>query len=131
MAILQTPLDLIPQATLLAGKAKGMEPVLLERGLLEELKAKSLNGKPVRVCSKCKMFQVAQGKAVKAVKPLEEEIEGVGVEGITDHYECVAEVEDLECLDNCCMQCILTLQSDFADKSLYSYLLLRRQGTSA
>jgi len=36
---------------LLVGQAKGMEQVLLERGLLEELSTKSPNHKPVGVCS--------------------------------------------------------------------------------
>jgi hypothetical protein len=52
----------------LAGKAKGMEQVSHEWGLLEDLAKASKGGKPVGVCATCKMSQVARDKAAKAAK---------------------------------------------------------------
>src|SRR5258705_545313 len=49
----------------LAGQGKGMEQVLLERGLLGELSANSPNGKTVGVCTQCKLSQEARDKAAK------------------------------------------------------------------
>jgi hypothetical protein len=109
----------------LAGQAKGMERVLLERGLLEELSA---NGKPVGVCSQCKLSQEARDKAAKAAKAREEEVDGVGIEGMADRYECPAEVEDLERARNCCMQRVLSLQPDFVNEKPLLQLVIEKAG---
>jgi hypothetical protein len=103
----------------LAGQAKGMEQVLLEIGLLEEL------SEPVGVCSQCKLSQEARDKAVKAH---EKEIEGVGVEGMAGCYECAAEVEELEHAHNCCMQCVLSLQPDFMNEKPLLQLVIEKVG---
>ena len=67
-----------------AGKPKGMEQILRECGLLQELAAKSPNGKVVGVCKECKKSQVARDKARKEAKAREEEIDGSGLEGFAD-----------------------------------------------
>jgi transposase len=112
----------------LAGQAKGMEQVLFERGLLEELGANSPNGKPVGVCSRCKLSQEARDKAAKAAKARKEEIDGVGMGGMADRYECAAEVEDLEHARNCCMQRVLSLQSDFVNEKPLLQLVIEKAG---
>jgi hypothetical protein len=112
----------------LAGQAKGMKQVLLEWGLLEELSANSPNGKPVGVCSQCKLSQEARDKAAKAAKARREEADGVGMEGLADRYECAAEVEDLECARNCCMQRVLSLQPDFMNKKPLLQLVIEKAG---
>ena len=72
---------------LLAGKAKGMEQVLHEWGLLEDLAKASRGGKPVGVCATCKMSQAARDKAAKAAKSHQEEADS-GINGFLDRYEC-------------------------------------------
>ena len=63
----------------LAGKAKGMEQVLCEWGLLEDLAKASRGGKPVGMCTTCKMSQMARDKAAKAAKSRQEEADlGIG-----------------------------------------------------
>jgi len=112
---------------LLAGKAKGMEQVLHERGLLENLAKASRGGKPVGVCATCKMSQVARDKAAKAAKSRQEEAD-TGVDGISDRYECEAEVQDLDCTGNCCMQRVLSLQPDFKNKKPLLQLVVEKAG---
>lgn len=112
----------------LAGQAKGMEQVLRERGLLDALAANSKNGKPVGVCSKCKMSQEARDKAAKAAKAREEEIEGTGIEGLADKYECDADVEDLDRPSDCCMQRVLSLQADFCAEKPLLQLVIEKAG---
>ena len=51
----------------LAGKPKGMEQILHERGLYEPLSAKH-NNKLVGVCAKCKQSQAAHDAALKEAK---------------------------------------------------------------
>jgi len=111
----------------LAGKAKGMEQVLLERGLLEDLAKASRGGKPVGVCATCKMSQVARDKAAKAAKSCQEEADS-GIDGISDRYECEAEVQDLDRPGNCCMQRILSLQPDFKNEKPLLQLVVEKAG---
>lgn len=75
----------------LAGKAKGMEQVLYERGLLEDLAKASKGEKPVGVCTTGKMSRVARDKAMKAAKSRQEEADS-GIDGVSDRYKCEAEV---------------------------------------
>jgi hypothetical protein len=93
---------------LLASKAKGMKQMLHECGLLEELAKASRGRKPIGVCVTCKMSQVARDKAIKAAKSCQEEADS-GIDGISNRYECEAEVQDLNHPGNCCMQCVLSL----------------------
>jgi hypothetical protein len=67
----------------LAGKPKGMEQVLHERGLLKGLVAKH-GGKPVGVCATCKKSQAARDAAMKEAKAKRDEIEGSGIEGLAE-----------------------------------------------
>jgi hypothetical protein len=67
----------------LAGKPKGMEQILHERGLYEPLAAKH-NNKLVGVCAKCKQSQEARDAALKEAKAQKDEIEGSGVEGLAE-----------------------------------------------
>jgi len=111
----------------LAGKAKGMEQVLHEQGLLEDLAKASRGGKPVGVCTTCKMSQVARDKAAKAAKSRQEEAAS-GIDGLLDRYECEAEVQDLDRSGNCCMQRVLSLQPDFKNEKPLLQLVVEKAG---
>ncbi|KAJ7454463.1 hypothetical protein FB451DRAFT_1184800 [Mycena latifolia] len=89
----------------LAGKAKGMEQVLLERDLLKTLVSK--NGRVVGVCSECKKSQAARDKAAKEAKAREDEIEGSGIQALGSRGVSETETDDLERSQTCCMQCVL------------------------
>ncbi|KAF8493765.1 hypothetical protein F5888DRAFT_1806092 [Russula emetica] len=93
----------------LAGKAKGMEQVLHEQGLLEDL------------------AKMARDKAAKAAKSRQEEADS-GIDGISDRYECEAEVQDLDRPSNCCMQHVLSLQPDFKNEKQLLQLVVEKAG---
>jgi hypothetical protein len=92
-----------------AGKPKAMEQILQERGLLQELAAKSSNGKVVDVCKACKKSQVACDKARKEAKARKDEIDGSGLEGFADCSKANTDDKDLLCSCHCCMQHGLSL----------------------
>jgi len=61
-------------------------------------------------------------------KGSEEKIEGMGMEGMADRYECAAEVKDLEHARNCCMQHVLYLQPDFVNEKPLLQLVIEKVG---
>ena len=73
------------------------------------------------------MSQEARDKAAKAAKSHEEEAES-GIGSFSDHYECEAEAEDLERLQNYCMQRVLSLQSDFLNEKPLLQLVIEKAG---
>lgn len=66
-----------------AGKAKGMEQVLTERGLLSvlEVAAKSRGGKIVGTCELCWASQAVRERIVREAKSRQAEIEGLEPQG--------------------------------------------------
>lgn len=112
----------------LAGQAKGMEQVLQERGLLEEMVKNSKNGKVVAVCKKCKESQEAREKAAKEAKTRQDEIEGSGVQQLSERSECEEAAEDLDRPTDCCMRRVLSLQPDFQREKPLLQLLIERAG---
>jgi hypothetical protein len=107
----------------LAGKPKGMEQVLRDRGLLRNLEEKH-GKKLVAICNTCKLSQAACDKAVKEAKAREDEIEGSGIEGLNDRGVSDMEQADLDRLKDCCMQRVLSLQADFrAEKPLLQLVI--------
>ena len=71
------------------------------------------------------MSRDACDKAATTAKSCEEEI-GTGIGAFADHYECEAEAEDLEQSHNCCMQRVLSLQSDFQNEKPLLQLVIER-----
>ncbi|KAF9455341.1 hypothetical protein BDZ94DRAFT_1370850, partial [Collybia nuda] len=99
----------------LAGRPKGMEEILHERGLLRDLELKHGN-KLVGICKTCKLSQAAREAASKEAKEREDEIEGSGVEGLNSRGVSEMEQMDLDRAKNCCMQRVLSLQKDFREE---------------
>lgn len=112
---------------LLAGKPKGMERVLAERGLLEPLKEKC-KGKFVGVCKECKKSQEAKDKAAKEAKERRDEIEGSGIELGNDRHECSEVTDDLDRPTECCMRRVLELQEDFAKEKPLLQIVIEEKG---
>ena len=96
-----------------------------KRGLLDSIFSGPWG--PLVVCSTCRMSRDAGDKAATTAKSCEEEI-GTGIGAFADHYECEAEAEDLEQSHNCCMQRVLSLQSDFQNENPFYNLSLREPG---
>lgn len=117
--------DLDAQGVSLAGQPKGMEQILLERGLLANLVLKKSDKK---VCSDCEMSQTARDKAAKLAKARQQEIEGDGIECLADRYECDAEAGDLERSRDCCMRRVLSLQPDFLAEKPLLQLVIEQAG---
>ena len=111
----------------LAGKPKGMEQVLRERGLLSVLEAKH-GKKVVGVCSTCKLSQAAREKAIKEAKSKEDEIDGSGVPSLGDRGVSQMEDLDLERETDCCMQRLLSLQQDFREEKPLLQLIIEKAG---
>ena len=112
----------------LVGQVKGMEWVLQEHGLLQEMVKNSKNGKVVAVCKKCKQSQEAHEKAAKEAKACQDEIEGLGVQQFSERSECEEAVEDLDRPTDCCMQHVLSLQPDFQCEKPLLQLLIEKAG---
>lgn len=101
-----------------AGKPKGMEQVLAERGLLPilEAAAKSRGGKIVGTCELCQASQAERERVAREAKSRQAEIEGI-------EPGCLARFGDSE-LDeqnynrpvDCCMQRLLSVQDDFKNE---------------
>lgn len=111
----------------LAGKQKGMEQVLRERGLLSVLEVKH-GRKVVGVCSTCKLSQAAREKAMKDAKSKEDEIEGSGIGNLGARGVSEMEEADLERESDCCMQRLLSLQQDFRDEKPLLQLIIEKAG---
>ncbi|KAI5832151.1 hypothetical protein K523DRAFT_414427 [Schizophyllum commune Tattone D] len=111
----------------LAGKVKGMEQVLRERGLLHLLEE---NGRrPVGTCGPCKQSAAAREKAAKLAKSKADEIDGGGVEGRDAiAAAALAEAEDVARPTNCCMQRLLASQPDFRDEKPLLQVLIEKRG---
>ena len=112
----------------LAGRPKGMEQVLRERGLLAVLEKKH-GSKVVGVCSHCKKSQAAQDAALKEAKSKEDEIEGSGIAGLNSHGIAPdEEVEDIDRPKDCCMQRMLSQEKDFLDEKPLLQIVIEKAG---
>ncbi|KIK49712.1 hypothetical protein GYMLUDRAFT_253663 [Collybiopsis luxurians FD-317 M1] len=111
----------------LAGQAKGMEQVCLERGLLEVL-SKENKGKVLAICSECRKSQAARDKAAKEAKARSEEIEGSGMPDLASRGSFEGEEEDIERVTTCCMQRLLSSQPDFMVEKPLLQIVIERRG---
>lgn len=111
----------------LAGQAKGLEQVLNERGLLAPLKDKH-GSKLVAVCKTCKLSQEARDKALREAKEKQDEIEGSGGEAIGERGAFSGEDEEIDRPSDCCMQRVLSLQSDFQNEKPLLQLIIEQAG---
>lgn len=107
----------------LAGKSKGMEQVLHERGLLSVL-----DGKGVGVCAYCKSSQEARDKVAAAAKSRQGEAESGEDSALADRSECEEAARDLERSKTCCMQRVLSLQADFLAEKPLLQLIIEKAG---
>lgn len=110
----------------LAGKAKGMEQVLRERGLLVHLERKHGN-KLVGVCGFCKQSQTAREAAIKAAKSKEDEVES-GAPSLNSRGVSSLDEEDLFRPRDCCMQRVLSLEKDFREEKPLLQLVIEKAG---
>lgn len=108
----------------MAGKQKGMEQILLERGLLERLPEKS----KIKICTECSTSQKARDKARRAAKAREDEVDGSGLDSLSARSEGDAEEGDLVRSRDCCMTRVLSLQPDFVAEKPLLQLLIEQAG---
>ncbi|KAE9389954.1 hypothetical protein BT96DRAFT_834161 [Gymnopus androsaceus JB14] len=106
----------------LAGKPKGMERVLRERGLLEEMEKK---GRVVGVCKECKKSQEAKDKAAKEAKARREEMEGPDID---ESQEDNDDSDDFYRSKDCCMRRVLELQTDFKEEKPLLQIIIEEAG---
>ena len=114
----------------LAGKPKGMEQVLAERGLLSTLEAAatSWGRKVVSTCELCRASQAEHERVAREVKSRQAEIEGLepgclihfGVSELNNH--------DGNHPTDCCMQQLLSLQDDFKNEKPLLQLIIEGAG---
>jgi biotin synthase-like enzyme len=121
-------IDIDSKGVSLAEKAKGMEQVLRERGILQEMISNAKNGKVVGVCKDCSQSQAARDKARKEAKARQDEVEGSGLPALADRSECESEEEDLSRSRTCCMQRVLSLQPDFKQEKPLLQLVIEKAG---
>lgn len=112
----------------LAGRPKGMEQILRERGLLAQLEARHGANKVIGICGKCKLLQAAQDTAMQEAKAKQDETEGSGIEGLNSCRVSDLEAEDLERPRDCCMQLVLSLQKDFQEEKPLLQLVIENAG---
>ena len=112
----------------LAGRPKGMEQVLRERGLLSVLEKKH-GSKLVGVCSNCKKSQAARDAALKEAKSKEDEIDGSGIAGLNSRGVALdEEAEDLDRPKDCCMQYMLSQEQDFRNEKPLLQIVIEKAG---
>ena len=113
--------------TSLAGKPKGMEQVLQERGLLACLEQEH-GSHLVGVCKQCKMSQAKREKILADRKAHRDEVEGSGIQGLEMQEVDVVDDVDLERSTSCCMQRTLSLQEDFLQEKPLIQLVIEKAG---
>jgi hypothetical protein len=113
-----------------AGKAKGMEHVLAERGLLSALEtaAKSRGGKVIGICELCRASQAEREKVAREVKSRQAEVEGLepGCLARFGVPELDGQGDNLP--TDCCMQRLLSLQTDFKNEKPLLQLIIEGAG---
>jgi hypothetical protein len=111
----------------LAGKQKGMEQVLLERGLLSALREKH-GSRLVATCAECKKSEAAREAALKLARSKEDEVEGSGDAILNGRGVSSEEFNDLTRPTDCCMQRVLSLQADFKAEKPLLQLVIKKAG---
>jgi hypothetical protein len=115
---------------LVAGKPKGMEQVLLERGLLPVLEAaaKSRGTKVVGTCELCRMSQAEHERLAKEAKSRQAEVEGLEPGCLARFGVPEPDKQDGNRPVNCCMQRLLSLQDDFKNEKPLLQLIIEGAG---
>lgn len=108
----------------LAGKVKGIERILLERGLIAMIPLKNRK----KVCTECSKSQKARDKAQREAKAREDEIDGSGLDLLADRCEDNSEERDQTRATDCCMTRVLSLQPDFLAEKPLLQLLIEQAG---
>ena len=113
-----------------AGKAKGMEQVLAERGLLSVLEAaaKSRGGKIVGTCELCRASQAERERVAKEAKSRQAEIEGLEPGCLARFAVSRPEEQDGNRPIYCCMQRLLSVQDDFKNEKPLLQLIIEGAG---
>jgi hypothetical protein len=113
-----------------AGKPKGMEQVLLERGLLSVLEAaaKSRSVKVVGTCDLCRKSQAEYERVVKEAKSRQAEIEGIEPGCLARFGVPEPNEQDGNRPVDCCMQRLLSLQDDFKNEKPLLQLIIEGAG---
>jgi len=113
-----------------AGKPKGMEQVLAERGLLSVLEAaaKSRGGKVVGVCKLCRASQAERERVAREAKSRQAEIEGLEPGCLARFGVSKLDERDGNRPVDCCMQRLLSLQDDFRSEKPLLQLIIEGAG---
>lgn len=114
----------------LAGKPKGMEQALAERGLLSVLEAAaaSRGRKVVGTCELCRASQAERERMATEAKSRQAEIEGVEPGCLARFVVSNLDEQDVTCPVDCCMQCVLSLQDDFKNEKPLLQLIIKGAG---
>jgi hypothetical protein len=114
----------------MAGKPKGMEQVLLERGLLPVLEAaaKSRSVKVIGTCELCRKSQAEYERVVKEAKSRQAEIEGIEPGCLARFGVPEPNEQDGNRPVDCCMQRLLSLQDDFKNEKPLLQLIIEGAG---
>ena len=113
-----------------AGKPKGMEQVLAERGLLSVLEAaaKSRGGKVVGTCELCRASQAERERVAREAKSRQAEIEGLEPGCLARFGVSLLDEQDSSRPTDCCMQQLLSLQDDFKNEKPLLQLIIEGAG---
>lgn len=113
-----------------AGKPKGMEQVLAERGLLSVLEAAadSRGGVAVGTCALCRASQAEREKAAREAKSRQAEIEGLEPGCLARFGNSELDEQDGSRPIDCCMQRLLSVQDDFKNEKPLLQLIIEGAG---
>ena len=114
----------------LAGKPKGMEQVLAERGLLSALEAaaKSRGGKVVGTCELCRASQAERERVAREAKSRQAEVEGLEPGCLVRFGVSELDEQNDGRQNDCCMQRLLSLQDDFKNEKPLLQLIIEGAG---
>ena len=113
-----------------AGKAKGMEQVLAERGLLLVLEAaaKSHGKKVVGTCDLCRASQAERERVAREAKSRQAEIDGLEPGCLARFGAFELDEQDGGRPVDCCMQRFLSVQDDFKNEKPLLQLIIEGAG---
>jgi hypothetical protein len=113
-----------------AGKPKGMQQVLAERGLFSVLEetAKSRGGKVVGTCELCRASQAERERVAREAKSRQPEVEGLRAGCLARFGTSALDEQDGNRPINCCMQRLLSVQEDFKNEKPLLQLIIEGAG---
>lgn len=113
-----------------AGKPKGMEQVLAERGLLSvlEVATRSQGGKVVGTCELCRASQAEHERVAREAKSWQAEIEGLEPGSLARFAVSTLDGQGTNSPVDCCMQRLLSLQADFKNEKPLLQLITEEAG---